>query len=74
MQLTGSIGLKEKYQKSLSELTQNIQMMEQLISKPFEKDTELSHLKTSVQSLEREIAIKIQTNQMKQGDARSHAS
>jgi len=52
-------------------LEQNIQVLEQIVVKPFEKDAELSQLKTDVARLEREISIKIQTNQMKQhGDAR----
>lgn len=58
--------LKEKYEKNLHEFDQNIPMLQQLISKPFEKDEELFQLKKDVSKLEREIAIKIQTNQMKQ--------
>jgi N12 class adenine-specific DNA methylase len=58
--------LKEKYQKNLHELEQNIPMLQQLVSKPFEKDSELSQLKKDVSKLEREISIKIQANQMKQ--------
>jgi len=58
--------LKEKYQKSLHELEQNIPMLQQLVSKPFEKEEELSQLKKDVSKLEREISIKIQANQMKQ--------
>ena len=58
--------LKEKYQKNLQELKQNIPMFQQLISKPFEKELELAQLKKDVSKLEREISIKIQENQMKQ--------
>jgi hypothetical protein len=58
-------GLKEKYQKNLAELEQNIPMLKNLIAKPFEKETELAELKKSVSALEREITIKIQENQMK---------
>ena len=58
--------LKEKYQKNLHELKQNIQITEQIVIKPFEKDAELAQLKIDVARLEREISIKIQTNQMKQ--------
>ena len=58
--------LKEKYQKNLHELKQNIQITEQIVIKPFEKDAELAQLKADVAKLEREISIKIQTNQMKQ--------
>lgn len=61
--------LKEKYQKNLDEINQNILMLQQLISKPFEKDVELDQLKKDVLKLEREISIKIQTNQMNHHDA-----
>ena len=57
---------KEKYQKTISEHDSNIQMLKQIIAKPFEKDGELLQLKHDVSKLEREISIKIQTNQMKQ--------
>jgi N12 class adenine-specific DNA methylase len=58
--------LKEKYQKSLQELEQNIPMLDKLVSKPFEKDEELAQLKKDVFRLEREITMKIQTSQMNQ--------
>ncbi len=58
--------LKEKYQKNLKELEQNIPMLQQLVVKPFEKEGELAQLKKDVSKLEREISIKIQENQMKQ--------
>ena len=58
--------LKERYQKSAADLNQNIQMMEQIVTKPFGKHDELLQLKMDVAKLEREISIKIQTNQMKQ--------
>jgi hypothetical protein len=58
--------LKEKYQKTLSELEQNIPMVEQIAKKPFEKEPELQQLKAECSRLEREITIKIQANQMKQ--------
>lgn len=58
--------LKDKYQKSLHELEQNIPMLEKLVSKPFEKDEELAQLKKDVSRLEREITLKIQANQIKQ--------
>jgi hypothetical protein len=57
--------LKEKYQKNLQELEQNIPMLKQIISKPFEKENELVQLKKEVSKLEREISIKIQASQMK---------
>jgi hypothetical protein len=58
--------LKEKYQKNLKEFEQNIPMLLQLVAKPFDKVNELAQLKKDVSKLEREIAIKIQENQMKQ--------
>jgi len=58
--------LKEKYEKKLHELEQNIPMLQQLIVKPFEKENELAQFKKDVSKLEREISIKIQENQMKQ--------
>ncbi|HUQ67583.1 MAG TPA: helicase-related protein [Flavitalea sp.] len=61
--------LKEKYQKNLHELEQNIPMLQHLISKPFDKETDLSQLKKDVSKLEREISVKIQANQMKQHEA-----
>jgi hypothetical protein len=60
--------LKEKYQKTLNELEQNIPMLEKLVSKPFDKDDELAQLKKDVSRLEREITLKIQTSQTKQHD------
>lgn len=61
--------LKEKYQKNLSELDHNIPMLQQLVLKPFEKENDLAQLKKDVSKLEREISIKIQTNQIKQHNA-----
>jgi hypothetical protein len=58
--------LKEKYQNSLSELEKNIPMVANIASKPFEKESELIQMKSELSKLEREIAIKIQENQMKQ--------
>jgi hypothetical protein len=59
--------LKEKYQKNLQELEQNIPLLQQIIAKPFGKDDELNQLKKDVSRLEREITVKIQANQMKEG-------
>ena len=61
--------LKERYEKNLQVLEQNISMLQQLIAKPFEKENELAQLKKDVSKLEREISIKIQQNQMKQHEA-----
>lgn len=58
--------LKEKYQKNLKELENNIPMLEKIVAKPFDKEDELVQHKKDVLRLEREITIKIQENQMKQ--------
>lgn len=61
--------LKEKYQKNLKGLEQDIPMLQQLVSKPFEKENELAQLKKDVSKLEREITIKIQKSQLAQDDS-----
>ncbi|MBN8718386.1 MAG: DEAD/DEAH box helicase family protein [Sediminibacterium magnilacihabitans] len=61
--------LKEKYQKELKEIEQNIPMLKQLVTKPFEKENELANLKIEMSRLEREISIKIQKMQLSQADA-----
>jgi len=58
--------LKEKYHKTLDELERNIPMVAALAGKPFEKESELIQMKSDLSRLEREIAVKIQENQMKQ--------
>ena len=58
--------LKEKYQKNLHDLEQNIPMLQQIIKKPFEKENELGELKKDVSKLEREISVRIQANKIKQ--------
>ena len=60
------VALKEKYEKNLQGLDQNIPMLQQLVVKPFEKENELAQFKKDVSKLELEISIKIQENQMKQ--------
>ncbi len=60
--------LKYKYEKNLRELEQSIPMLQQLVSKPFEKEGELTQLKKNVLKLEREISITIQEKQMKPHD------
>ncbi len=60
--------MKEKYQKDLNELNQNIPMLEKIVAKPFDKEDELGQLRKDVLRLEREITLKIQENQMKQHD------
>ncbi|MFX5956953.1 hypothetical protein ABTF01_21385, partial [Acinetobacter baumannii] len=46
--------LKEKYQKELNELIQNIPMLEKIVTKSFDKEDELAQLKKDVSRLERE--------------------
>jgi len=65
--------LKEKYQRTLKDLEQNIPMLQQLVVKPFEKENELAKLKKDVSKLEREISIKIQENQMKQHNGKDES-
>lgn len=61
--------LKEKYEKTLEELNKNIPMVEQIVAKPFGKESELAQMKSELAKMEREIALKIQENQMRQSGA-----
>ena len=58
--------LKEKYENKLHNLEQDIPLLQQLVTKPFEKERELMELRKDVSKLEREISIQIQRSQMKQ--------
>ena len=58
--------LKEKYGKEAEEIDREITLLDQITAKPFEKEGELAALKNELSRLEREIALKIQENQMKQ--------
>ena len=58
--------LKEKYGRSLTELDGQLPKLEQLTAKPFLQEAELQAMKSELAGLEREIAIKIQENQLKQ--------
>jgi chaperonin cofactor prefoldin len=58
--------LKEKYQNTLSELNTAIPKLEQLTTKPFLQEAELQQMKSELANLERQIAIRIQENQLKQ--------
>jgi len=58
--------LKEKYGKEVEEIDKEITLLGQISAKPFEKEEELATLKNELSRLEREIALKIQENQMKQ--------
>ncbi len=57
--------LKEKYERTLSELNTEIPKLEQLTTKPFLQEAELQTMKSELSNLERQIAIKIQENQLK---------
>jgi len=58
--------LKEKYSKSIAENDRDIKMAEQIISKPFEKESELAEMKTKLANLEREITVSIQQKLMQE--------
>ncbi|MDB5145773.1 MAG: hypothetical protein JWQ66_4486 [Mucilaginibacter sp.] len=58
-------GLCEKYQKQLSDLEKEIPTLRTLSQKTFEKDSELSELKTALRRLEKEISDKIRESQLK---------
>lgn len=58
--------LKEKYQKSLKEVEDQLPKLQQLILKPFVKENELQQMKSKLSGIEREITLKIQENQLKQ--------
>jgi len=58
--------LKEKYSRTVTELDTEIPKLQQLTAKPFLQESELQQMKSELSSLERQIAIKIQENQLKQ--------
>lgn len=58
--------LKDKYEHTLADLTTAIPKLEQLTTKPFLQEAELSQMKSELANLERQIAIKIQETQLKQ--------
>lgn len=58
--------LKEKYTRSIREMNDEIPKLQQLTLKPFPKELELQDMKNELSGLERQIAIKIQENQLKQ--------
>lgn len=58
--------LREKYEHTLADLNTAIPKMEQLTAKPFLQETELLQMKNELANLERQIAINIQENQLKQ--------
>ena len=60
--------LREKYQKSLNDIEQQLPELQQLAAKPFSKERELQQMKSDLSSLEREIALKIQENQLREAN------
>ncbi|UCS95212.1 DNA methylase [Echinicola marina] len=58
--------LKERYERNLSDINVEVPKLEKLTTKPFTHESELQQLKTELANLERQIAIKIQENQLKQ--------
>ena len=50
----------------MNELKTEIPKLEQLTTKPFLQEAELQQMKNELANLERQIAIKIQENQLKQ--------
>jgi len=61
--------LKARHSKELEETNKNISVLEQMIAKPFEQESTLQQMKADVFRLEREIALKIKENQVKQQEA-----
>ena len=58
--------LKDKYERILLELNTEIPKLKMLTKKPFLQEMELQQMKSKLSNLERQIAIKIQENQLKQ--------
>lgn len=62
--------LKGKYNKELRELESEIPKLQQLMKKPFQREKELQEMKKELSMLERQIALNIQQQQLKQhGDS-----
>jgi N12 class adenine-specific DNA methylase len=59
-------GLKEKYTRAISQMEDEIPKLQQLTLKSFPKEQELQDMKNELSGLERQIAIKIQENQLRQ--------
>lgn len=58
--------LVEKYEQKMQELEREIPLLQQIAQKPFEREKELADMKLQLAKLEREIAINIQSRQMKE--------
>lgn len=53
------VGLHEKYEKEVATINKDISDLTKLIGRPFEREDELSQLKTKLKDLERSIAKKL---------------
>jgi len=53
------VGLSEKYRKELAEIDKEIPVLRQLTQRTFDKENELTELKTELRRLEKEISDKI---------------
>lgn len=60
------VSLKEQYEKKVNEADHQVPMLEKVIGRPFEKETELRELKSQLSILEKEIAAKIHEKQLQQ--------
>ncbi|RYD91938.1 MAG: DNA methylase, partial [Sphingobacteriales bacterium] len=58
--------LNDKYQKSISDIDEQLPRLQQLTAKPFSKEPELQQMKAELSRLEKEIAQKIQDKQLGQ--------
>ncbi len=56
--------LRKKYTDEIKEMEVSIPQLEKICKKPFEKENELSSLKTELSRLEREISLSIQKKQL----------
>jgi hypothetical protein len=60
--------LRSKYQKSLNDIENQLPQLQQLTTRVFSQEDELQKMKSDLFSLEREIALKIQENQLKEAN------
>lgn len=60
--------LTAKYQKSLNDIENQLPELQQLTTRVFSQEHELQKMKSDLCSLEREIALKIQENQLKEAN------
>ena len=58
--------IKERYEKEVRELCQNIPVLQNIIGRPFEKEEELKKLKEDHARLEKEITLKLKERDIKQ--------